>query len=76
MKKAGIEALTEGASQPDELEKVLLIVRWRSEFVNGLEAAFPSTVSTIIRTAGKLGMITSDAMSKGNEVSPCPLCGL
>lgn len=50
--------------------------RYHSEFVNGLEASFPSTVSTIIRTAGKLGMRTADVQQTGAKSTACPLCGL
>lgn len=47
-----------------------------AEFVLGLEVTFPSTVSTIIRTAGKLGLRSADAQERGVKATPCPLCGL
>jgi hypothetical protein len=43
-----------------------------AEFVASLEASFPSTVSTISRTAGKLGL-RSD---RDSNVARCPVCGL
>ncbi|ORY76238.1 hypothetical protein BCR35DRAFT_353399 [Leucosporidium creatinivorum] len=46
------------------------------DFVNGLEANFPSTVSTIIRTAQKLGMRSADERERKVEGIRCPLCGL
>lgn len=51
--------------------------------MNGLEAAFPATVSTIIRTAGKLGLRSSHELAREGVEDPaarsggeCPLCGL
>lgn len=45
-----------------------------TDFVLNLDAAFPSTVTTIMRTAGKLGLRTNDP-TFGYAMS-CPICGL
>ncbi|KAM0789665.1 hypothetical protein ACM66B_006529 [Microbotryomycetes sp. NB124-2] len=42
-------------------------------FVSGLDADFPSTVSTILRTSQKLGMRSA---APDADSHPCPLCGL
>ncbi|KAK4703805.1 cytoplasmic tRNA 2-thiolation protein 2, partial [Phenoliferia sp. Uapishka_3] len=52
------------------------IERLTEDFVLGLEENFPSTVSTIIRTAGKLGLRTSHADVNEEAETLCPLCGL
>lgn len=47
------------------------------EFVNGLEATFASTVSTILRTAHKLGLRSNhDRVQSTPTGTMCPLCGL
>lgn len=45
-------------------------------FVLSLEAEFPSTVSTVVRTSHKLGMRSAHAQTKGQQPLTCPLCGL
>lgn len=77
IKQAGIESLTEGSfliisHRPHYID----IRECMLDFVNNLEASFPSTVSTILRTAGKLGMRTADAREQEIKTSSCPLCGL
>ena len=47
------------------------IDRLTEEFVSGLQADFPFTVSTIFRTGDKLSVKESD-----DDVAPCALCGV
>ncbi|KAK4051661.1 Cytoplasmic tRNA 2-thiolation protein 2 [Microbotryomycetes sp. JL201] len=43
------------------------------EFIVGLDAEFPSTVPTILRTSQKLGMRSA---AKNTQTHVCPVCGL
>ncbi|KAL8280549.1 hypothetical protein RQP46_007197 [Phenoliferia psychrophenolica] len=72
----GSAAKVEEREAGDKDVKKKGIERLTEDFVLGLEENFPSTVSTIIRTAGKLGLRTGDADILGLAETPCPLCGL
>ncbi|GAA5902281.1 hypothetical protein JCM5296_003971 [Sporobolomyces johnsonii] len=49
------------------------------DFILSLESQFPSTVSTVVRTAHKLGLRTADAAIRSNGehgTETCALCGM
>ncbi|KAK4056481.1 Cytoplasmic tRNA 2-thiolation protein 2 [Microbotryomycetes sp. JL221] len=80
-KEAGIEALVQGqqcgGAVPPSIDlKSFDFSFMLADFVVGLEADFPSTVSTILRTSQKLGMRSADAQERQTTVDSCPLCGL